>query len=109
MSAPSGKLDPPNGRRAGDARLAGSLVNAVLELEEAVIPICIDVVGNRRAAEADGLPQNLPEGLAEPSELGPRQLTGPPVRPDAGAEEALVGINIAYSGEKPLVKQGGLD
>ena len=56
MSTPSGKLNPPDGRRAAGAGLACTLVNAVLELEEALIAVCVDVVGDRRAAEANGPP-----------------------------------------------------
>src|ERR1022692_3673246 len=45
----------PDGRPASHARLAGTLVNAVLELEKAAAAFGIHVVGNRGAAFLDGL------------------------------------------------------
>jgi hypothetical protein len=46
MSAASGKLNPPDRRCTTGAGLACALVDAMLELEEAVFAICVDIVRN---------------------------------------------------------------
>src|ERR1039458_2381322 len=55
-----------DGRPAGYAGLAGSLVNAVAELEKALAALGIHVIGDGRAAGGDGFRQYRDNGLVEP-------------------------------------------
>jgi hypothetical protein len=55
-----------DGRTAGDAGLAGALVNAVAELEKALAAVGIHVIGDGRAAGGDGFGEHRKNGLMEP-------------------------------------------
>src|ERR1051326_6140352 len=52
-------------RSALQARLAGPLIHAVLELEEALAALCIHVIRNRRTARRGRLRPNLDDGVVE--------------------------------------------
>jgi len=49
--------------------------------------------------------ENLPKGRAEAFQFDARQPSGSLPGPDAGPEQAFVGINVTHSGEKFLVEQ----
>ena len=51
----SGKDGPANWRAANQARLAGSHINMMFELEEAGDPVGVHIIGNRRTAQLDRL------------------------------------------------------
>jgi hypothetical protein len=53
--------------------------------------------------------KNVAESLAEAFELGPGETAGGAAGTDAGMEEALVGIDVADSGEQGLVEERSLD
>ncbi len=91
------------------AELAGAAVNLVLELEEASDAVGVDVVGDGGAAELDGVGEDLLEGGVETGELGAGEAAGVAGGADAGAEEALVGVDVADAVEDGLVEEGGLD
>ena len=59
MAAASRNYDPLNWSFADKAALAFSSVDSVLELKKTFFAIGINVVGNTRAAEPDGLSQNF--------------------------------------------------
>ncbi len=109
MGASAPYDDAADGGAADAAGLAGALVDAVFELEEAFDAVGVDVVGDRGAAEADGVVEDLDEGLAELFEFIFGEATGRAAGADAGAEEAFVGVDVADAGEQGLVEQGGLD
>ena len=92
------------------AGLPGAQVDAVLELEESAHAVRVDIIGNRGAAQADGMLKNAAGGPGARRSSSAR-VRRPAARPgpDAGAEEAFVGIDVAHAGEQGLVEQGGLD
>jgi len=109
MGSAAGEQDAADGRAAAAAGLAGALIDAVLDLEEAAIAVGVDVVGDRGAAETDGVPENGAESPAKAFELGSGEAAGAPAGPDSSVEEALVGIDVAHAGEEGLVEESGLD
>ena len=109
MGAAPGNDDLADWRSAVAARLVFAGVDAVLKLEEAADAFGIDVIGDRRAAELDGMAENLLESDMEAVEFGAGEPAGLAAGTDTGAEEAFIGIDIAHAGEQRLVEQCGLD
>jgi hypothetical protein len=56
---------PPDGGSTIHTRLAGALVDAVLELEEAAPAFGVHIVGNRGPAFLDGLRQHFHDGVVQ--------------------------------------------
>jgi hypothetical protein len=73
-------------------------IDAVLELEKAVNPVSIYIIGNRGATEPDGMFQDLAQGKPEPLKFSPCETAGAPPRPDAGVKETLIGVDVAHAG-----------
>ncbi len=109
MGAATGENDALNGRFADEAGFSEALIDPVLELEEATDTVGIDIIGDRRTTEPDGALQNFTKGEAEAFEFISSQAARLATRPNASAEEALVGVDIAHAGEEGLVEQSGLD
>ncbi len=109
VGSASGEDDAANGRAADEAGLTLSGVYAVLDLEEAGFTAGVDVVGNRRAAGADGRFQDGLERLAEAQQPGAGETAGHTGGANLRAEEAFVGVNVAHAVEQRLVEQRGLD
>lgn len=55
MGAATSEGDALNGGSTDGARLAGAHVDAVFELEKATDALGVDIVGDRRAAQLDGV------------------------------------------------------
>lgn len=98
-----------DGGAAGEAGLAGAEIDAVLELEEAADAVSIDIVGDRGAAELDGVGEHVDQGLAQADEFGAGEASGMAAGTDPGTEEALVGVDVAHAVKQTLVQQRGLD
>ena len=109
MGTAPGNDDLANGRSTVTARLVFAGVDAVLKLEEAADAFGIDVIGDRRAAELDGMAENLLESDVEAVEFGAGKPAGLTAGTDTGAKETFIGIDIAHAGEQRLVEQRGLD
>ena len=109
VGAAAGEGDAADRGGADEAGLAGAPVDAVLELEEAAGAFGIDVVGDGGAAEADGVAEDFDERGAQAGQFGAGEAGGLAGGTDGGAEEALVGVNVADAVEEGLVEQRGLD
>lgn len=109
MGSAAGEQNATDGSFAAAARFAGAEVDAVLELEEPAHAVCVDIIRDRRAAQPDGMLEDLAESLAQSLELVTGESACGAAGTDASVEEALVGINVAHPGEEGLVEQGGLD
>ncbi len=109
MGATARQQDAPDGGCADPAGLAGAQINAVFELKKSPLALGVHIVGDRRTAETDGMAQYLPQRLAQPLQLVTGEAAGSAARTNPGPEEALVGIDVAHSGEQILVEQSGLD
>ena len=105
MGSASGYDDAADGRFADQAGLPGAHVDVVAELEEAAFSCGVDIIGDRGAAEPDGLAQHLLNSTVEAVQF----LRSEPCRHAAGAyfgaEEALVGIDVADAVQQALVEQ----
>jgi len=84
-------------------------VDLVFDLEVAAHALRINVVGDGRAAEFDGSAQDGLQGGAQADEFGASEAASLAARTDAGAEERLVGVDVANAVEQRLVQQRGLD
>src|SRR5215469_17081666 len=82
VGAAASNDDPPDGRLAGAAGLAGTLVDAVFQLEEAANAFRVHVIGDRRAAQPDGVLENSHQRLAETFQFGTGEAPGRTFRPD---------------------------
>ncbi len=109
MGATASQQGAADGGGAFAAGLAGSEVDAVLKLEKAFNSVGVDVIGDRGAAELDGMEEDLFEGDAEGLEARGSDAPGAEGGADAGGEERLIGVDVADAGEKRLVEQCGLD
>jgi hypothetical protein len=101
--------DAADRRFADQAGLPGPHVDVVAELEEAALACGVDVVGDRGAAEADRLAQYLLHSGVEAVQFLRSEPCGHAAGADFGAEEALVGIDVADTVEQGLVEQRCLD
>src|ERR1039457_5175352 len=109
MRPPSSQHDAQDRGLAAAARQPCAQVDAVLELKEPSHSVGVHIIGDRGAAQPDGVLQNLAQGEPQPLKLHPGHPPRPPARPDAGAKQALVGVDVAHSGKQRLVQQGSLD
>jgi len=109
VGAAASDSDALDGCFAGEAGLAGALVDAVLELEKAAHAFGIDVVRDRRPAKADGVLEDFAEGEPQALEFDPGEASRAAAGANGGAKEALVGVDVAYTGQQLLVEQTGLD
>jgi hypothetical protein len=101
--------DAADGRFADQAGLPGSHVDVVAKLEEAALACGVDIIGDRRAAEPDGLAQHLLHSGVEAIQLLRSEPCGHAAGADFGAEEALVGIDVADAVQQALVEQRCFD
>jgi hypothetical protein len=101
--------DAADGRSTATAGLTGTLIYAVLELKQAPLAICIDIIRNRRAAESDGFFENLAQGQSETIEVICREPVTPAARPDAGLIQTLVRIDVAHPSQQRLIEQSRFD
>ena len=80
---------------------------AVLEIAQ--LPIRLNVVAERRSAGLDGLGQNRSNSRDEPVGASPADGCGEASRRHTGAEQRLADIDIAESGNDPLIEQRRFD
>ncbi len=99
----------PDPRPAYQTPLATALVHLVLKLEKAFHPVRIHVVGDRGAAQRDGVEKNLLERLVKPFQFTLPEPRGHSARTYASAKQALVGIDIPNPVQQALVEQGRFD
>ncbi len=109
VGSTASKENAADGGSAAAAGFAGAQVDAMLKLKEPAGSVGVDIIGDRRAAQPDGMLQDLSESLAQTLELGTGETAGGAAGTNAGMEEAFVGIDIAHPSEEGLVEQGGLD
>src|SRR5208282_6881280 len=81
----------------------------MLELEESFFAIGVDIVGNGRSTERDGLAQHLPHCAMQFPQLVAGHGRRAPPRTDAGAKQRLVGIDVADAAQQLLIEQRALD
>lgn len=84
-------------------------VDAMLQLEKPLDAIGIDVIGDRGAAERDGVVENLLQRDAEAFELRARERGGDAAGTNPGPKEAFVGVDVADPVEQRLIEQSRLD
>ena len=109
VGAAAGEGDAADGGCADEAGLAGAPVDLVPELEEAAGALGVDVVGDGGAAEADGVAEDFDQRGAQAGQLGAGEAGGLAGGADGGAEERLVGVDVADAVEQGLVEQRGFD
>ncbi len=88
---------------------AGSLVDAVFKLKKSTLSAGVHIIGNGRAAESDGVAENLAQGEPKALQFGAGEPSGAAARADAGVKEGFVGIDIAHARKKILVEERSLD
>ena len=109
MRSPPRQQQPPNRRLAAQAGKASALIDAMLQLKESALAVGVHVIADRRAAQPDGVRENLAQSQPQCFQLRLAQPACEPPRTNAGAKKALVGVDVAHAGEQPLVEQGRLD
>src|ERR1035438_2716282 len=106
---PSCHHNPPDRCLAAAAGKPCAQVDAVLQLEEAAHPVGVHIIRDRRTAQPDSVLQHLNQSQPQLFQFRLGQLSAPAPRPDAGAKQALVGVDVSHPGEQLLVKQRRLD
>src|SRR5256885_5235153 len=81
----------------------------MLELKESLFPIVVDIVGDRRSPKSNRFPQHFFYRDEKLSQLFSSNRRGPSTGANAGAEQRLVGINIAHPAQQFLIEQRTLD
>jgi hypothetical protein len=109
MRPAAGDQNAADGGNAAAAGQAGALVNTVLDLEKSALACRVDVIGDRRAAQVYGVPEDLAKGETETLELGSGEPAGHASGSNAGTEEAFVSVDVADPGEQRLIEESGLD
>jgi hypothetical protein len=109
MAAASADHDALDGSLAHQAGLAFAPVHAVLELEESLFAVGIDVVGDGRTTERDRFLQYLFHRQEQFPQMFLRDRRRTPTRPNTGAEQGLVGINVSDASQQFLVEKSTLD
>ena len=100
---PAAYNDAANGGTADQARLPGSHIHPMLKLEEAFHSGGVHIVRNGRAAQCDGFSEYGLQCGVETIKFCPLEVQSHPARPDAGAEQTLVGVDVAYPVQQLLV------
>src|SRR5262245_40930256 len=109
MRRPAAQADDGDRGAAARARLALAAVDAKLFLVAARLAVAADVVADGRAAPVDRLAQHLRDRLAQAVGLGAAQVAAAPRGVQPGAEQRLVGVDVADAGDDALAEQHRLD
>src|SRR5271166_2359759 len=109
MTAATCDDNPFDDGAAHYARLTFTSIDPVLQLEESFAPFGINVVADRRSAQFDRLVQHFLDGRMEFAQLSTRERCSATARPDCGAEERLVRVDVSHAAQQPLVQQRTLD
>jgi hypothetical protein len=91
------------------AGLAGAVVDAVFELEEAADSVGVYVVGDRRTSELNGVAEDGLERGMKAQQARAGDAASDAGGADAGAEEAFVGVDVADSVKEFLIEESGFD
>jgi hypothetical protein len=94
---------------AAETLFAGALVNAVAKLKLAALAIGIHVIGNGRAAQANGFQQHGADGSMEIAKLAGLERRRQSHGMNARSPQTFVGVNVAHSTEDALVEQERFD
>ncbi len=81
----------------------------MFELKEAGDSLGVDVVGHGRATQFDGAGEHVDQGLPQAFQLSAGDARSLAARPDAGASESLVGVDVADAVKERLIQQRRLD
>ena len=88
-------------RAASDTWLAGTLVDAMTELEKALVQPGAYVVGNGRSAGFDGFREHLHNGAMQAARTLAANLRRGCLRVNPCAEQRFVGIDVADAAQEP--------
>src|SRR6266550_8371452 len=94
---PPGDDDFPDRSFARHTWFAFAAIGTMLDLKEAGLTICVHIVRDRRSAGDDSRLQNPLERCMQFAQLGALQRVGPTTRPDVGAKQRFVSIDIPHS------------
>ena len=101
--------DPADGSPAGGTGFAGTLIDAVADLEKSFSALGVHVVGDRRTSSGNGFGEHGDDGVVELAGAFAADALGERLRMNAGAEKGFVGVDIADAAEESLVEKQRLD
>ena len=94
---------------AAETLFAGALVDAVAKLKLAALAIGIHVIGNGRAAQADGFQEHGADGSMEIAELGRLERRRQSHGMDSRSPETFVRVDVSHAAQDALVEQERFD
>src|SRR5687767_7687898 len=94
---------------AARAGLAVPPVRLEFALHAAALSLRVDVVGERRSAEADALAEDPPQRLVQARDLVGLERPGGPQRVDPGTPEGLDRVDVPDAGDAAAVQKERLD
>jgi len=109
MTTASGNDDPFDRGLTNQARLSLAGIHAVFKLEEALITLSIDVIGDGGPTEGDGFLENFLHREIQTPEIFAFERRRPTAWPYTRAKQRLIGIDVSYPAEQPLVQECALD
>src|SRR5439155_6861815 len=108
MGAAPGDHDALDSAFTSAARSAFAAIDAMPELEVSGLAGDVNIIRNGRAASGDGLSQHGLQMFVQCFESSTRNGRRSPARPDAGAMQRFIGIDIAHAPQQLLIEQGTL-
>src|SRR6202163_4292512 len=103
------KPDRAYRRSAHSARPPLATVHEIMELEVAGGTVAVNVVPQGASALCDRVGQRLANGLAQSSHPDARDAVGGTRRANTGAEQRLVGVDVADANDHAVIHKSELD
>src|SRR5438067_1912180 len=98
-----------NRRSANAAGRSSPIINVIIELEIARLTARIDIIPERAAPFGDRVGEHVADFVDQSRRARPRQSSGRTARPDSGAKQRFIRIDVADTHHEAVVHQRDLD
>lgn len=109
MRSPAAHTDLDDGTAAADTGFSLSLVDPQESLKVPALAVHAAELLHGGAGAVDGLPKNVLNVPVEPLQLYSAQVAGSLQGMDPGAEQGLIGVDVAHAGQGRLIQEQWLD
>ena len=104
MAASPGDYDPLNRSLANEAGLAFPSVHPVFQLENALFALGVNIIGDRRSAQFDRLPENFLHRSKELCQLLARNGGSTAPWANSGTKKRLVRVDVPHASQQLLIE-----
>ena len=109
MASTPAEDDSLNRGLAHQAGLAGAEIDTVLELKEALATFGVDIVGDGRSTQLDGLLQHLFDRCVQAIELSSSEPSCLPAGTNTRAKQRLIRVDVPHPMQQLLIEQSSFD